>query len=98
MICGLRRRAGERAVETGMLSEEQIQAFREDGFVTVPGLFDPCELEPIDRYLREHEDVRWDHKNDDPLREAHYHYRPIYDLCTTPKLLDRIEQLLGPDL
>src|SRR5438445_40587 len=24
--------------------------------------------------------------------------RPIYEVCTAPKLLDRVEQLLGPDL
>jgi len=42
--------------------------------------------------------VEWTHKNDDPLREAHYHYRPLYDLCTSPRLLDVIEPLLGSDL
>lgn len=81
-----------------MLNEDPRAAYRERGYITVPGVFSEAELEPVDRYLREHEHVRWEHKNDDPLREAHYHFRPIYALCTAPKLLDRIETVLGPDL
>lgn len=81
-----------------MLTEEQVRNYRERGYVTVPGLFSAEELEPIDRYLRENADVTWTHKNEDPLREAHYHHRPIYDLCTHPKLLDALQSLLGPDL
>ena len=56
-----------------------------------PGVFPAAELEPVDAYLRANADVAWQHKNNDPLREAHYHYRPIYDLCTCPKLLDMID-------
>ena len=73
-------------------------AYRTDGFTTLRGFFSDAELEPIDAYLRAHADVQWTHKNDDPLREAHYHHRPLYDLCTDPALLDVIEALLGPDL
>jgi len=80
------------------MTPEQIEQFHADGHVTLPGVFSAAELEPVDRYLREHADVEWTDKNDDPLREAHYHYRPIYDLCTSPKLLDPVEALLGPDL
>jgi ectoine hydroxylase-related dioxygenase (phytanoyl-CoA dioxygenase family) len=81
-----------------MLTEQQVQRYRRDGFVTVPGVFTGADLAPVDRYLRENQDVTWTHKNDDPLREAHYRYRPIYDLCVAPRLLDMIESLLGPDL
>lgn len=81
-----------------MLTEEQIRRYRADGFVTVPGVFSEAELAPVDAYLRANADVAWEHKNDDPLREAHYHFRPLYDLCTAPRLLDMVEGLLGPDL
>jgi ectoine hydroxylase-related dioxygenase (phytanoyl-CoA dioxygenase family) len=77
---------------------ELTAAYREDGFTTVRGFFSDADLEPINAYLRANADVQWTHKNDDPLREAHYHYRPIYDLCTSPELLDLVEPLLGPDL
>jgi phytanoyl-CoA hydroxylase len=81
-----------------MLSREQVERYRGEGFVTVPGVFGADELAPVDAYLRANADVVWEHKNDDPLREAHYHERPIFDLCTSPKLLDMVECLLGPDL
>jgi len=81
-----------------MLTPEQIEQYRAQGFVTLPGVFTEAELEPVDRYLRANADVQWTHKNDDPLREAHYHYRPIYDLCTAPRLVAMMEALLGPDL
>jgi phytanoyl-CoA hydroxylase len=81
-----------------MLTREQVEQYHRDGFITIPGVFTEAELEPVDRYLRANADVPWEHKNDDPLREAHYHYRPIYDVCASPKLLDMIESLLGPDV
>ena len=81
-----------------MLTPEQIQHYQVHGYVTVPGLFTDAELEPVDGYLRRNADVQWTHKNDDPLREAHYHYRPIFDVCTATRLVDVMEQLLGPDL
>jgi ectoine hydroxylase-related dioxygenase (phytanoyl-CoA dioxygenase family) len=82
----------------GRLTVAQIEQYRAGGFVTLPALFTAAELRPVDAYLRRNADVAWTHKNDDPLREAHYHYRPLYDLCTTARLVDAIEQLLGPDL
>lgn len=81
-----------------MLTPQQVHAYRESGFVTVPGVFTAAELAPVDAYLQAHAEVPWEHKNDDPLREAHYHFRPLYDLCTSPRLLDAVEALLGPDL
>jgi ectoine hydroxylase-related dioxygenase (phytanoyl-CoA dioxygenase family) len=81
-----------------MLTERQIDIYRRDGFVTVPGVFSEAELEPVERYLRANADVEWTHKNDDPLREAHYHHPAIYNLCTSARLVDMMEQLLGPNL
>jgi ectoine hydroxylase-related dioxygenase (phytanoyl-CoA dioxygenase family) len=81
-----------------MLTEEQVAEYRREGFITLPGIFTEAELAPVDRYLQENQDVAWTHKNDDPLREAHYHYRPIFDICTSPRLLDLVEPLLGGDL
>lgn len=81
-----------------MLAPKQVEEFRTRGYVTIRGMFTAADLVAVEAYLLEHQDVPWSHKNDDPLREAHYHYRPIYDLCTTPRLLDCIEALLGTDL
>lgn len=84
--------------EATMLTEEQVHQYHENGFLILPGVFTDADLQPIEQYLRANQDVTWTHKNDDPLREAHYHYRPLFDLCTSSKLLDRVEPLLGPDL
>jgi ectoine hydroxylase-related dioxygenase (phytanoyl-CoA dioxygenase family) len=81
-----------------MLSDSQIEQYQTEGFLTLSGFFTAEVLSPIDAYLRQYADVEWTHKNDDPLREAHYHFRPLYSLCTTPRLLDAVEALLGPDL
>jgi ectoine hydroxylase-related dioxygenase (phytanoyl-CoA dioxygenase family) len=81
-----------------VLTDEQKATYRREGFVTVPGVFTEADLAPIEAYLRKNADVTWENKNDDPLREAHYHFRALYDLCTRPEVLDMIEALLGPDL
>src|SRR5947209_17796155 len=81
-----------------MLTSEQVRHYREQGYVTLPRMFAEAQLAPVDAYLRRNADVPWMHKNDDPLREAHYHYRPIYEVATAPALVDIMEQLLGPVL
>lgn len=81
-----------------MLTPEQIAHYERDGYVTVPRVFTEADLEPVDAYLRANQDVKWEHKNDDPLREPHYHHRPLYDLCTSPQLLDDVESLIGSDI
>lgn len=81
-----------------MLTPQQVDEYRARGFLTLPRFFTEAELAPVEAYLRQNQDVTWEHKNDDPLREAHYHHRPLYDLCTTPRLLDALEDLLGPDV
>jgi phytanoyl-CoA hydroxylase len=80
------------------LTDSQVHQYRSEGFLTLPGFFSDAELGPIQEYLLANQDVTWTHKNDDPLREAHYHYRPIFDLCTSPRLVDAMESLLGPNL
>lgn len=75
-----------------------VARYEVDGFTVARGLFTEADLEPVEEYLRRHEHVRWSDKNDDPLREAHYTFRPLYDLCTHPRLLDAVEALLGPHI
>jgi hypothetical protein len=79
----------------GMLTDVQISQYRAQGYLTLPGVFTAAELEPVDAYLGANADVPWTDKNDDPLRGAHYHFRPLYQLCTAPRLVDAVEALLG---
>lgn len=81
-----------------VLSDEQVSAYHQRGYVTVPGFFRDEQIRPIEDYLVQNADVPWTDKNDDPLRESHYHHRPVYDVCTDSKLLDAVEQLIGPDI
>ncbi|MES4792604.1 MAG: phytanoyl-CoA dioxygenase family protein, partial [Chloroflexota bacterium] len=80
------------------LTSEQVAFYREQGYLILPGFFTDGDLAPIEEYLRANADRPWAYKNDDPLREAHYHFRPLYDLCAAPRLLNVVEPLLGPDL
>src|SRR5262249_4483044 len=66
--------------------------------VTLPHFFTAADMQPVEDYLVKHQHITWTDKNDDPLRESHYHYKPIYDLCTLPRLLDAVEYLIGPDI
>lgn len=80
------------------MATDDVQVYRERGFVTLPGFASEQELAPLDAYLQSHQDIQWTDKNDDPLREAHYHHRSVYDFCTREKLLDVIEGIIGPDI
>jgi Phytanoyl-CoA dioxygenase (PhyH) len=80
------------------LQSDQVHAFHDRGYLTVPRFFTPEQIASVDDYLVKNADVKWTDKNDDPLRESHYHYKPIYEVCTLPRLLDAVEQLIGPDI
>ena len=41
-----------------MLTEGQLRRYRAEGYLTIPGVFAEADLEPVDRYLREHQDVQ----------------------------------------
>src|SRR5437763_1765323 len=64
-----------------MVTSEQVQHYREQGYVTAPRVFAAAQLAPVDAYLRRNVDVAWPHRNDDPLREAHYHDRPLCEVA-----------------
>ncbi len=81
-----------------MLTPDQIEQYASAGYLVLPELFSEVELAPIEAYLVRNESVAWTNKNDDPLREAHYHYAPLFRLCTAPVLLDCVEALLGPNV
>ena len=80
------------------LTSEQIAAYHRDGFICgLPPLFSADEmrehnrgLEELLRLLRPGEDAR-------AIREWHESSRWLYDLCLDPRILDRVEGLLGPD-
>lgn len=83
---------------TPRIAPEQARTYEKNGYVTISGFFAEEELRPLEAYMVKNQDVKWKDKNDDPMRESHYHQKAIYDLCTSPKLLDVVEAVLGPDI
>lgn len=79
------------------LSPAQVEQFHRDGYVAGIPIFTEAELEPLrGEYLRAVRElpagtninfVNWWHKLN----------RVMYDACMDPRLLDCVEQLLGPD-
>jgi ectoine hydroxylase-related dioxygenase (phytanoyl-CoA dioxygenase family) len=84
--------------EHAPLPVEEVRRYHDQGYLTVPRFFEAAQLDSVERYLQQHENAAWQGKTADPMREAHYHDRGIYELCTMPKLLDAVEQLLGPNI
>lgn len=80
------------------MTSDQVSTYEKKGYVTLPRFFSEAELTPIRDYLAAHEGATWTQKNDDPLREAHNHQRAFFEFCTMPRLLDAVEQLIGPDI
>jgi len=80
------------------LTNHQLDHYRNKGYVTVPGFFTEAEVRTVEDYLVANQGVKAADKSHDPLREAHYHHRGIYGVCTLPRLLDVVEQILGPDI
>jgi ectoine hydroxylase-related dioxygenase (phytanoyl-CoA dioxygenase family) len=81
-----------------VLSPHDVQRYHDRGYLTVGRFFTDAQIQPGDDYLSHYADGATIDKANDPMREAHYHNRGIYELCTLPKLLDAVEQLIGPDI
>lgn len=79
-----------------MLTSDDVQTYRERGYVTLSTFFTDAELAPIDAFLAANSGAP--PAGTDPLREPHYANRSLFDFATTPRLLDRIEALIGPDI
>ena len=68
---------------TGKLTKDEIATYHHDGFLHLPGIFDPAELEPIQRSLREDPSVNGHilhfHDGVDETRDDHQNgYRLDY--------------------
>ena len=81
-----------------LLSQEQVTGYRENGFVAPITLMSPEEVQPyrarFEAYEAEHRDLYQSTKGMKlyPLQTW------VRDLCTHPRVLDAVEDVLGPDL
>lgn len=84
-----------------MLSPDQVEAYRRDGFSFPHAALSPAELEDCRAGLARYEEWLGSPVNaaDRRWRSAAYVFLPWYDrLIRHPKILDAVESLVGPDI
>jgi hypothetical protein len=84
-----------------MLSQDQIEAYRRDGYSFPHAALSPTELADCRTGLTRYEDWLGGPVNaaDRRWRSAAYVFLPWYDRLTRhPKILDAVESLIGPDI
>lgn len=82
----------------GHLSEEQKRLFDEQGYlVGLPRIFDDNELAAFNEGFKELSKLLEPGETTKEIREWHESSRFLYDICITPKILDYVEDLLGPN-
>jgi non-heme Fe2+,alpha-ketoglutarate-dependent halogenase len=79
------------------LSDKQIKQFREDGYITGLPVFDVSEIEDLNAGLAELCKLLRPGESTKEIREWHEASRWLYDLCTDARILDYVEDILGPD-
>jgi ectoine hydroxylase-related dioxygenase (phytanoyl-CoA dioxygenase family) len=77
------------------LSRDEIQRFHDEGYLGPFVLCSPaqmveCRAQIVEQVLSA--------AMDRPDKQRHLDARVVYDLCTHPAVLDRIESLVGPDI
>ncbi len=74
------------------LQPEEISRFHQDGFLGPIRAFKATELDPLIAPLGE---ILAESK---PTHHRHLDLPAVYDLCTSPEIVDRIASLIGPDI
>jgi len=88
---------GLRAVPK-MLSEEQVEQFRRDGYVSPIRLLDPDGAARYRRCFEAAEASMGGRLKGAPRNKFYLRYPWAHELATTPALLDAVEDLIGPDI
>src|SRR5689334_22518630 len=89
-----------------VLRPEQLDCFRQDGFVAPISVLTPGEVSRFLKDYEAYEAAHWgrtgrsydDQAGREFLREPQRRARWAYDLVTHPRILDVIEDLLGPNI
>src|SRR5690348_3689984 len=83
---------------TKRLTEDQKKAYHEKGFVTGLPVFNADEVKEMDISLRELFKLLKPGEGHFAINGWHHGSRWLYDLCTTPQILDYVEDVLGPNV
>jgi len=92
------QRRPEESAMNKALSSDQVTRYREDGFVHPVAFLTRREMaaylaayEALEAANRGATDREW-------IRRPHVHHRWAYELMTAPRLLDIVEDVIGPDI
>jgi non-haem Fe2+, alpha-ketoglutarate-dependent halogenase len=81
------------------LTREQIQSYNEKGYIFPLDVFSPEEVEANRRYFDElMQKAKGAGLNSYSINGWHRHCRGLYDLLHDKRILDYVEDLLGPNL
>lgn len=81
-----------------VLTTEQVEAHNRDGFLGPVDLFTPEEIAVIRRHVEEVEARIGGEIQSRFKIKAHLPFRWMYDIVTHPRLLDAVEDIIGPDI
>jgi non-heme Fe2+,alpha-ketoglutarate-dependent halogenase len=77
------------------LTQQQVDAFHEQGYLTGIDVFTPHEVADLNNGLDELCKLLRPGESTKEIREWHESSRWLYDICMDPRLLDIVEDLLG---
>lgn len=80
------------------LSQEMITQFDEDGILFPIQVLSPIEVARFRSAFDQWEAQLGGKVGKDQLHQAHLHFGWAYELATHPRVLDAVEDLLGPDI
>jgi non-heme Fe2+,alpha-ketoglutarate-dependent halogenase len=83
---------------SGVLSEDAVQRYRRDGVLFPIPALTPGEVERYREAFFDLERRLGGKPTAQQLSQTHLHFRWAYDLATHPRVLDAVEDVLGPDI
>ncbi len=81
-----------------VLSQQQVESYRDDGVVFPVPVLSDAELSHYVGLYEELEELMKDRARPTQLSQAHLYYDWAYELVTHPRILDLVEDVLGPDV
>ncbi len=80
------------------LSNEQVEYYRENGYLTSLDVFDESETDDLlDKYNRI-EELMPEGRNSGEVVNWHKFDKTIFDICCDKRILDIVEQIIGPNI
>jgi non-haem Fe2+, alpha-ketoglutarate-dependent halogenase len=82
----------------GTISPEQIQQYQDEGYLFPIQVFSSEEVDHFKSEFEKTKTLVGENVTPHDLRQPQIHFRWAYEIATHPKILDVIEDLIGPDI